>query len=268
MHRAKAVPTWSSLVLNSRPLIDHASLWLLFKPGTYVYAQRPAWYGSEPSPIFRSEPQDQHVEYLTWVVHSWTHEGKGTINKTNEADMMSDRYELIVWNVQHTGDAFPRIACKLRILRFEGYKSVLDLTVLPATLYDESDAGVLRHKLEERGQKTLSLLQETVSHREYSDPRHGYQGQIIVDAVAYGQYADVDDVVEGDEFSLAENVGIRFGDIVKATTNPPTNDPFLLLQGYRTLLQRRIGGFALKTKKWMVFDIDYRIKHPCSSRLR
>jgi hypothetical protein len=78
-----------------------------------------------------------------------------------------------------------------------------------------------------------------------------------VDAVAYGQYADVDDVVEGDEFSLAENVGIRFGDIVKATTNPPTNDPFLLLQGYRTLLQRRIGGFALKTKKWMVFDIDY-----------
>jgi hypothetical protein len=179
MYRAKVVPTWSSLVLDPRPLINYSNLWLLFKPGTYVYAQQFAFFcwGVSQSP--RGKLQDQGDEYSAWVVHSWSYDEKELELEydSDDPDQILDRFELTLWNIQHNGNAFQRIAHKLRILRFEGYTSILDLAVVPTNLYDKSDGGSLRHKLETRGQKTLSLLRWSFSHREYNDPRHGYQGQ-------------------------------------------------------------------------------------------
>ncbi len=62
------------------------------------------------------------------------------------------------------------------IFQFGRFTSIKKLEVIPTTLYDRLDKGMLPKKLEERGQKYLSILGELIAHREYDHPSSGYHG--------------------------------------------------------------------------------------------
>jgi hypothetical protein len=107
------------MVMDPRPLINYTTLWLLFKPGTYVYAQQSAFFGSPSSRRTphghghdRDEDQDQDQDegYSPWIVSSWSYDEKKPDFNPNDPDMMFDRFERTLWNVQHKGNAFRRTA--------------------------------------------------------------------------------------------------------------------------------------------------------------
>lgn len=265
MYRVKAAPSLSSILLDSKPMIKYDTLWLLFKPGTYVYAQQSAFvtmaleqYSNYPRKIPRGTSRfDEDDGYSAWIVSGWKHRLREPKADTDDPDEWYDRLELQLWNVQYDGNSFQRMARQLFIFRFDGHKPVMDLQVIPADLYDKSDGGLLRKKLEKRGQKMLSILKEPVGHRQYDHPRSGYQGQIIVDPAAYRQYSRLMDRHMDYQLlhtQVVDHGGKRFGDIAKA--NPLSSEAIERIRKFCILLPQRIEGFGLKTKKWMVFEID------------
>lgn len=265
MYRVKAVPSLSSILLDAKPMVKYETLWLLFKPGTYVYAQQSAFvtnviegYSSFARKRPRgTSPVTEDDGFSAWVVGGWKYLEKEPKTTSDDPDEWYDRLELTLWNVQYDGNVFERLARQLLIFLFDGYKYVMDLQVIPADIYDKSDGGQLRKKLEKRGKRTLSMVQEPGAHRLYDHIRSGYQGQIIVDPAAYRQYAremDPRTQVIVVHTPVVDHGGGRFNDIAKAM--PLTSENLERVKKYSILFPQRIEGFGLKTKKWMVFEID------------
>lgn len=261
MYRVKAIPTLTSIYIDPRPMITYETLWLLFKPGTEVYVQQSAFSDDleYPSTGRRGNSRnlkrgDEDDNFSACIVAAWLYMDKDfTANDPNEA---SERLELELWNVQYDGTAFQRMAREAAIIKFDGCKHLKDLQVIPSRLYDKFDGGSLRQRLEKRGQKYLSILKDAAAHREYNDPRSGYEGQIIVDPDAYRQYAGL---AEGDFPPRPSPVadgggGSRYGYLTDF--EPANSETYGRIKEVSVLLPRRIEGFGLRTKRWMVFEID------------
>jgi hypothetical protein len=268
MYRVRVVPTMTSRLLSSEPLVKYDTLWLLMRPGTLVYVQRSA-FKSESSHRSRYEstrheysPYSHHEEDWSplasdqersaWIVASWFYEKRDTTVADEYLNV--DRFEVDLWSIQYDGTSFQRVTRQAAVHRFEGSRAIKTLSIIPSDLHDRLDGGELRRRLEKRGQRYLSILRDSAAHREYEHPRSGYRGQIIVDPEAYIQYwfeyreLRLDPIADG-------GGGQRFRNLTNFT--PSNSETFPRIREVYILLPRWIEGFGLKTKKWMIFEIDY-----------
>jgi hypothetical protein len=269
MYRAKAVPTLTSIYLDAKPMIGYANMWLLFRPGTTVYVRQSAfWDRVDADDYFRQRTRaaelstkgvERDDEYSACVVASLHYEEKDVNSKDPREN--SDRLELELWSICYNGTEFQRVRHDATIVKFDNSRPLRDLAIIPAHIYDSSDGGTLRQRLEKRGRKYVSILREPAAHRTYSQPHSGYDGQIIVDPEAYRQY-----VAEESRYSWLYTAppapaqifdgggGKRFGGMVEF--DPAHAESFSRFQELCLLLPRRTEGFALRTKKWMIFEIE------------
>lgn len=270
MYRVKAVPTLTSIYLETRPMISYDNMWLLFRPGTAVYVKQSVfwervidldWYEQRQRATgLGSKNSEGDDEYSACVVASWKYEE----NQPNSKDPreQTDRLEIELWSVLYTGTVFQRVAHDATIAKFDNVRPLGDLAIIPAHIYDGIDGGVLRERLESRGRKYVSMVRESAAHRTYSHPNSTYEGQIIVDPAAYRQYA----VEEENQYNFLRTApivpspisdgggGNRFSGLVKF--EPAEAESFPRIKEVCLLLPRRTEGIALKTKKWMVFEIE------------
>jgi hypothetical protein len=267
MYRTRAVPTLQTLLFESDPAIKYISLWLLYKPGTYVYVKE----------------KDKLGEPYVCVVMSASFQEKSK-EKGASLEERTSRAVLRLWSLYSDGSAFLRRPSSIIINRFDGSKLVRDLEVVPCSFYDKFDGGQRRAELRSRGQKYLQLIRETAAYREYNDRRTGYCGKIIVDPASFFQrqleesggdaqngtnriiewletapsippsvregllqhITQVQPVADGDG-------GERFRDITKI--DPAKFESYRNIEEVCLLLPQTIQGFALKTKRWMDFDL-------------
>ncbi|KAI0153027.1 hypothetical protein GGR57DRAFT_513280 [Xylariaceae sp. FL1272] len=240
MYRVKVAPTMSSLLLDAEPRIEYGRLWMLLRPGTYVYVQESSFADS----IMKRTGRDGSFFDERGVDDPFLEDSERT-------------------GVEFDGKVFQRIARPAILFRFDGYRAVRGLEIIPARLHDRLDHGVLRQHLESRGEKYLDIFSETAAHREYHHSLSGYHGQIIVDPVAFHQYAYQEEYnyhyrhrSRQRFFPIADgDGGKRFQSILDFL--PSTSKTFERIGEVYVLLPRRTQGLGLKTKRWMTFEIDH-----------
>lgn len=267
MYRDKVAPTLQSVFLDSEPRVSYESLWVLLRPGTYVYVQESAFSDSIQIRAKRRDydtfskgpdnpPDDNQLS--AYVVSSWQYKNR-SVGQHAEWDEAHDRLLVELWMVQYDTASFQRIRRQAIIFRFDGFRFIGGLEVIPANHYDRLDGGILRNHLRERGRRYLSIHSAPVAHREYDHPPSAYRGQIIIDPVAYAQYAYENDPIRRRSknrlFPIADgNGGKRFRNFLDF--QPSCSKNFSRIDEVVLLLPRRIEGLGLKTKDWMVFEID------------
>ena len=257
-YRTRVAPTMISRLLSPEPLIKYETLWLLMRPGTRVYVQRSAFEGSNQRTAYVNHHEDDWLgeakDRFASIVSSSSYVKRD--KKATDGNEIADRFVIELWNIQFDGadgTFLRRVRSTVIVPRFEGSRAIKTLQVIPSDVHDKFDGGELRRRLERRGKKYLSILREPAAHREYDDPRSGYNGQIIIDPVAYMQnfsereFLALDLVADGGggkkfrgltDFSRSDSETSRINEVY-------------------VLLPRSIEGLGLKTKKWMVFEIDY-----------
>jgi hypothetical protein len=257
MYRVNVVPTMTARLLSPEPLVKYESLWLLMRPGTLVYVQQSA-FKTDNKRGHRYRPGEDDLsgedkERSAWIVSSWSYE-EGDLQAV-DVYCHVDRLKIELWSIQYDGTFFQRISRDITVLRFDGSRAIKTLQIVPADIQDKADGGKLRRRLENRGRKYLTILREPAAYREYNSLRSGYNGQIIVDPETFMQHANV----TYDEYVRLEPIvdgggGHKFRDITDFS--PATSETFSRVSEVYVLLPRRIEGFGLKTKRWMVFEID------------
>lgn len=280
MYREKVVPALTSLLVDVNPMVQYRDLWILFRPGTVVYVKEAALGdGHQGLRMRRSrstqDPQECE-QFSGCIVAEWAYsrvsasERDNSDSDTDEPNGPNDTrhvFELLMWNVQYDGSAFQRIVQRLSIDEYDGNRSLWDLPVIPSRRFDENDNGVLRERLETRGHKYLSIAKEPAAFRTYTHSL--YEGPIIIDPDAYRQHRYDAEPGSGRSAILhlrdhqSNNIGDKIGDggagpRLRGLVNfsPAESEQFPLLKETVILLPRTAEGFALKTKRWMVFEID------------
>jgi hypothetical protein len=265
-YQTRVAPTMISRLLSPEPLIKYENLWLLMRPGTLVYVQKSAFEESNHRRAHVSHPEDDWLseakDRSAYIVSSSYFEKHKRATDGYEG---VDRFLVELWSIQidePEGKFLERVGHQAIIPRFEGSRAMKTLQVVPSDVHDKFDGGELRRRLERRGKKYLSIVREPAAHREYEDPRSGYNGQIIIDPEAYMQNslkAEVrrETVIlrERKEFVFADGGG---GKKFRGFTDFPlsNSETFSRINEVYVLLPSTIQGLGLKTKKWMVFEID------------
>lgn len=254
-YRAQVVPTMISRLLSPEPLIKYETMWLLMRPGTLVYVQQSVFNVRNRQKAKISHHGDgclrEANDRSAMIVSSSSyHKSK---RKTADDYETSDRLTIGLWSIQFDGTFFQRVFHEAIIPRFEGLRAIKTLQVIPSDVYDRFDGEELKKRLERRGRKFLSILREPSAHREYDDPHSSYSGQIIVDPEAYMQYynhgraQDLNPIADG-------GGGKKFRGLTDFTLS--NSETFSRINEVYVLLPRNIQGLGLKTKQWMVFEID------------
>lgn len=106
-------------------------LWLLFRPGMTVYTKIDG-------------------DLCGSVIHA--------VDADSARIRQSRPYMVVLWHMEYNGRHLSRKAISVTIPYFSGEKSIVSLNVIPSDIYDQTDAGELRHRLESRGEKYYSLL--------------------------------------------------------------------------------------------------------------
>lgn len=260
MYRSRAIPTLENLLLNNDPSIKYENIWLLYKPGTFVYVM-------EDGKLLTCVVESAH--YLT----KWEDDEEGP---------SLDRTQLYFWYLYSDGIKFMRRAKHITMTRYDGSRLVRDLEAVPCEFYDRFDSGKRRATLKERGRKYLQLIKEKTAYREYDDGGLSYNGYVIVDAASYNQHQVDEDQVKKDivlnwvnTSSLRSNIsdsvrthladsgtlitdgegGTRFHDITKI--DPNDCETHRLIEDIYLLLPSMIGGFFLKSKAWVNLCVDW-----------
>jgi hypothetical protein len=279
MYKTKVVPALTSVYLDKVPMVTYSSLWTLYKPGTVVYVKQSAFWQrpnqrEEDNPFIQTRrPRALLVpsrddDYSACVVAQAAYGKRRNVFGLNDPSDALPQVELSLWSVGWTGTAFQRIAYEALDPKFERSRPVASLAVAPAEVYDKTDGGVLRKRLERRGHKYVNMLGDLAAHRSYKQKNAGYTGQITVDPEAYRQHV----ARQGDEYlaggfppqsqglvpSLLEiddgDDGNQFAGLVDVSLSEFNS--FERCKELCILLPRRTEGFALKTKKWMIFEVD------------
>jgi hypothetical protein len=273
MYRTKVIPTLTSIYFDKNPAAAYNSIWMLFRPGTTVYVKQTALrVRPDPlenldfAPLKRRPLKDADHEYAAYVVAAWKYV-EPTLGIVGAQQDDSECLELTLWSIGWTGVAFQRIAHDAVIAKFDGSRQLRDLPVVPALIYDTFDKGALRDKLEKRGRKYVTLLDGLAAHRLYSHKNTGYNGPIIVDPEAYQQHIMDDQdpyrfpgalplpYVAPIPSSIDDGGGgTRFEGLIDVL--PSNIDTFDRSKELCLLLPRRTEGFALRTKKWMIFEVE------------
>ncbi|KAK5056713.1 hypothetical protein LTR84_012245 [Exophiala bonariae] len=255
MYRNRAIPTLGILLTINDPSISYESVWLLYKPGTFVYV----W---------------EDGKLLSCVI--------GSVSYFTEWKDSNDRIHLYVWYLFSDGIEFTRRVKVINVARYDGSRLVRDLEAVPCEFYDRFDSGQRRQILRERGQKYLKLIKEKTAYREYDDAGLSYNGYVIVDATTYNQQqVDLEQerkntVLQWVNSSSLESYardevlrrltdlstqvtdaegGKRFHDITKI--DPNHCETHRLIEDIYLLLPSMIGGFFLKTKSWVNLCVDW-----------
>jgi hypothetical protein len=287
MYRVKVVPTLTSLLLDPKPKIEYSSLWILFRPGTFVYAkQANLLQASKKRGSRSSKNQGENKEYVACVVVAWRYQDKEVTSKDKFRQL--DRFEMELWNIEYDGNTFQRMAYDTVITKFDGFKHLQDLSIVPSQYYDKFDKGILRQRLEQRGRKYLSIVKESAAFRTYRNRRSGYEGQVIVDPESYRHYEKFDHYAENeDDFNFAEEMyntlnqlelqttgqgavrveyttpmtggavldgGRKFDELT--TFEPHNSESFARRNELCLLLPPTVQGFGLDNKSWMVFEVE------------
>ncbi|EAT77618.1 hypothetical protein HBH56_208050 [Parastagonospora nodorum] len=273
MYRATIAPTMHAIYFEERPKIAFNSLWILFKPGTTVYVKQSAFW-NRPDP--REDPhlrhhqrrpvEDTDDEYSACVVASCLYAPTSS-NSNDSIIEKPQRLELLLRSIGWTGTAFRPLSHDAMITKFDGSRPILDLPVVPAYVHDESDTHELRQRLERRGRKYVTMLDKLAPHRLYKHEYSKYEGEIIVDPEAYRQQVAEDwrpppplprgtpvhlpprqpNIHDGESFSPFKGLI----DVSPSDLGDTSESKQIYL-----LLPRRLEGFALRTKRWMVFEVE------------
>lgn len=254
IYRMRVVPTMTSRLLSPEPLVKYETLYLFMRPGTLVYVQQSVFKANRQSDSHREDDWfGEDKERSAWIVSSWSYQTKNSTSSDDYQDI--DRLVILLWSIQYDGKFFQRGVRVATMPRFEGSRAIKTLQIIPWDIQDRFDGGELRRRLEKRGQKFLSILREPAAHREYENPRSGYNGQIIIDPEAYMQYSTspYDETLH--PYPIVDGGGgKKFRGLTDFTASNSEN--FSRVNEVYVLLPRRIEGFGLKTKRWMVFEID------------
>ncbi|KAH8879028.1 P-loop containing nucleoside triphosphate hydrolase protein [Thozetella sp. PMI_491] len=263
MYRVNIVPTLTSVLLHESPLIRYDKLWLLFRPGTYVY--------------FRQSINDTTLSGAV-VAQSFYESYSRPASIVRRNIESTARLVLDLWIVRHNNESFQLVHNNFSINRFEGPRHVKALHVVPADLHDKFDQGATREKLEKRGRKYLSILSEPApyAYRNYDHPRSGVCGKIIVDEETYMRYSTPKPPPgphpgphsgapagpyrgppppQGPPATEDDSGGGRFRDLLAFT--PSSSKDYHRIKEVYPLLPRYVRGLELKSKNWMTFEVDY-----------
>ena len=144
-HERIVVPEWE-LHSMSPPLATFERLWLLFIPGERVYTK----VGGELAGFI--------VTSTRYVSHD---ESSRTRNAGKRMMYAS------IWNYRFVGGKVVRHTSEVSIEEFKDQREITVLPIFPSSVYDKSDDGSLRRKLESRGKKYYELIQNKFAHMEY-----------------------------------------------------------------------------------------------------
>lgn len=278
MYHTKIVPTLTSIYFDKIPMATYDNIWVLFKPGTVVYVKQSAFCDQVDLQDVDYPPPPRHYRsrhvtleddnYSACVVVQAAY-GSARSRSGGFKDRFDfvHRLELTLWCVKWSGTCFQRIAVYARIGKFEGSRPLTRLAVIPADIYNRIDNGLLRQRLESRGRKYVKLLGDLAAYRLYNHKNTGYTGQIIVDPEACRQNMADDDgeYPRGGLHPLNPNLaspseiddgddGQQFAALVDIA--PSKIDSFERANELCLLLPRLTEGFALRTKKWLIFEVD------------
>lgn len=135
---------------QSPAMATFGMLWLLLKPGTTVYTKI-------------------HGRLAACVIKVFHFSPDFSLRKESRA------YRVEMWHLQYDGKVLGRHELTRFITAFQGEKKLVDLEIIPAKYYDIHDGGLLRKRLEARGEKYFKFL---------SGPRQvAYRGESLGDAV-------------------------------------------------------------------------------------
>lgn len=118
---------------QSPALATFVMLWVLLKPGTTVYTKI-------------------HGRLAACVIKDFNFFPQFSIRKESTA------YLVRLWHLQYDGRVLGRHELTRYISTFEGEKRLIDLEIVPASIYDAYDGGCLRKSLEARGEKYFKFI--------------------------------------------------------------------------------------------------------------
>lgn len=169
-----------------RGMCTFKMLWLLYKPGTFVYSK---------SPGNTREPE-------AWVIKSITGGGGAVHNES---------YDVAFWNVDINRDKLGRVQHGIELIPWDGECPIEDLTWVPVTHYKVDDKGEpteegekLRQKLIDNGKLFVKQFKRPCLDfdGETSDGLEKITGRVIADPRTfwtYDRYASVDNDLFGVE---------------------------------------------------------------------
>jgi hypothetical protein len=118
---------------QSPALATFRMLWLLLKPNTTVYTKI-------------------HGKLAACVIREFDLSPPFSLCKESNA------YKVQLWHLQYDGKVLGRHKLARFINTFEGEKRLIDLEIIPAEFYDAYDGGVLRERLEARGETYFNFI--------------------------------------------------------------------------------------------------------------
>ncbi|KAL2212484.1 hypothetical protein CC79DRAFT_1266280 [Sarocladium strictum] len=275
MYQRQVVPSMSSLLLDTSPSISFESLWLLFRPGTYVYVLDELRSAREKldKRHQRKEQDDMDDEPSAWVVSGWDYSRQP--GRSAASGVKARKLLLDLWNIEYWNGSFRRTAKRVDIRHFEGQRPLWNLHVIPISQRDALDGGTIGDKLRSRGKKYLALLKEPGAHREYDRPFTIHHGQVIVDPDAYAQYQAMPGgtrpairpqaaapmpppPIRKSPFTIG-GPSQRFDGLMDFDKRD--SEEFERIDEVYVLLPPRIGGLSLRTKRWEEFDVEHISQH-------
>ena len=247
-------------------------LWMLYKPGTDVYAQIDEQRGG-----FVVQSCAPVVENRKW--------GTPTPLK------------VFMWFLDFNGISVGRRAHEVIIGPYEGEREITSLKVFPASFLDSKPELSPRKRLEDRGERFYSmLLGKQMDYNGFNMPaekqaKRYHNGRVVIDQGSFYTYASyeereaypaptfgVDDDSSGllsdllhyDDCPCDQCVTTRqlasnnsgWGRYEKIDPAEEHDLTITLPDGTTSrhryfLLPRRIMGFDLKSKRWQALDVDY-----------
>ena len=235
------------LDLHQRGLARFSTLWLLFKPGSTVFAKVKG-------------------QLMFFKVLSANRE----IDSGGES---SGPWSIVVWGLYFDGYLLKRQARRFKMYEFHGEREIQKLPIKPIE-YLQSPDGT-KEQLIERGRLYHNFVCEVPLYRKYSGPVNGdrgdhYVGDVIIDPAGYTkESSSAKQVPTNFEVMFGARGGPEddFGNVLgeppdfgggpytklndrECSKSTPLEDDeeYLLLPGH-------IQGYALGRKQWLAFDL-------------
>ena len=258
-------PTMENIIVPARkrlerdsPMVTFDTVWLLFQPGTEIYADfmqqksSPGAGFEMASVVYKAEykTEKDHTDYL--VIYSWF--------------MSSD------------GEMVGRSVSTNWIVRFEGEKEVAQLQVRPVSYFDPSlracfiSWGKIAHDLFKNRNKAIffdgrayskktarKVYAFTITSDEYSNP-FKYRGEAIIDPISTIKYNVMEDMIywhptPDDIDDRSPHLVELGGNSNKYSDYESLSVAFELTDHQCFLMYPFIGGFGLVDKEWKAFHI-------------
>jgi hypothetical protein len=231
---------------HGRGFAKFPSLWLLFRPGSTVFA--------------RVKGQLMFFKVLS------------ANREVDNAGESSGPWSIIVWGLYFDGYLLKRQARRFKIQEFHDERDIQKLPVKPIEYLQPADGE--RKELIERGKNYYKFVCKVPLYRRYSGAVNGdrgdrYVGDVIIDPAGYtresssakhvpssfevmfGARVAEDDFgsVIGDPPDFGGGHYSKLNDRVCSTNSPlEDHEEYLLLPGH-------IQGYALGRKQWLAFDL-------------